>query len=153
MVPQREVPVSSFHIGTGTLKHLGQLLGLSRMGFAMARRGDLPAFLAAVHPRYGVPGRAVLTIGAIAAVVAATGTLRGVASAAAFTILVYYAIANLAALRMPRSAKLYSDAVPVVGLTGCAVLALSLSPSVIGAGILVLLAGFTVRWFLRRPRS
>jgi hypothetical protein len=44
----------------------------------------------------------VLVIGAVAAVVAATGTLRGVASAAAFTILLYYAIANLAAMRMPR---------------------------------------------------
>jgi basic amino acid/polyamine antiporter, APA family len=84
---------------------LSQLLGLSRMGFAMARRGDLPQFLAAVHPRWAVPHRAVLVIGAIAAVVAATGTLRGVASAASFTILVYYGIANVAALRMPQTAK------------------------------------------------
>ncbi|MDQ3556787.1 MAG: amino acid permease, partial [Gemmatimonadota bacterium] len=90
---------------------LSQLLGLSRMGFAMARRGDLPPFLERIHPRYGVPGRAVLLIGAIAAVVAATGTLRGVASAASFAILIYYGIANLAALRMHRDAKLFHDAV------------------------------------------
>lgn len=36
---------------------LSQLLGLSRMVFAMSRRGDLPPALNAVHPRYGVPGR------------------------------------------------------------------------------------------------
>jgi APA family basic amino acid/polyamine antiporter len=129
---------------------LSQLLGLSRMGFAMARRGDLPRYLDHIHFRHGVPGRAVLLIGAIAAVVAATGTLRGVASAASFTILIYYGIANLAALRMPRTAKLYHDAVPVIGLGSCAILALSLTPSVILLGLLVLAVGFAFRTVLRR---
>ena len=120
---------------------LSQLLGLSRMMFAMARRGDLPSALAHVHPHYGVPGRAILLIGAIAAVVAAMGTLRGVASAAAFTILLYYGIANLAALRMPAAAKLYPDVVPIVGLSACVLLALSLSPTVIGVGLGILAVG------------
>lgn len=124
---------------------LSQLLGLSRMGFAMSRRGDLPRFLEHVHPRYGVPGRAVLLIGAVAAMVAATGTLRGVASAASFTILIYYGIANVAALRMPPGAKLYPNAVPVIGGLSCAVLAISLTPSIILMGLLVLAAGFGVR--------
>lgn len=129
---------------------LSQLLGLSRMGFAMARRADLPRFLEQVHPAYGVPGRAVLLIGAIAAIVAATGTLRGVASAASFTILVYYAIANLAALRMPENARLYPDAVPAVGLVACVVLAASLTVSVIGAGVILLAAGLAIRFIARR---
>ena len=124
---------------------LSQLLGLSRMAFAMARRGDLPRFLASVHPRHEVPGRAVLAIGAIATVVAATGTLRGVASAAAFTILIYYGIANLAALRMDRRDRLYPDAVPVLGLVSCAALALSLAPQVILVGMAVLAVGLALR--------
>ena len=124
---------------------LSQLLGLSRMIFAMARRGDLPAILAHVHPQYGVPNRATLVIGAIAAVVAATGTLRGVAAAASFAILIYYGIANLAALRMPSEQRLYPQLVPAVGLTGCVLLALSLSRPVIGAGLLVLAAGAALR--------
>jgi basic amino acid/polyamine antiporter, APA family len=132
---------------------LSQLLGLSRMAFAMARRGDLPGFLEHVHPRYAVPGRAVLVIGAIAAVVAATGTLRGVASAAAFTILLYYAIANVAAMRMPRQAKLYSDLVPWVGVIACVVLAFSLQMPVILAGLAVLAAGVVVRFVVRAARS
>lgn len=131
---------------------LSQLLGLSRMGFAMARRGDLPSFFAHVHPRHGVPGRAVLAIGAVAAVVAATGTLAGVASAAAFAILIYYGIANLAALRMPPSAKLYSNAIPIVGVTACAVLALSLAPPVILRGLAVLAVGLLIRAVTRRIR-
>jgi basic amino acid/polyamine antiporter, APA family len=132
---------------------LSQLLGLSRMSFAMARRRDLPAFLESVHPRYGVPGRAVLAIGAVAAVVAATGTLRGVASAASFTILVYYGIANLAALRMPSGAKLFNDAVPVVGLLACTVLAFSLALPVVLGGVAVLAVGLLIRLIVRSMRN
>jgi APA family basic amino acid/polyamine antiporter len=124
---------------------LSQLLGLSRMMFAMARRGEIPRSLEEIHPRYQVPGRAVLLVGTIAAVVAATGTLRMVASAATFTILVYYGITNLAALKLPRAAKIYSDAVPLVGLIGCTVLALSLTFSVVITGTAVLLVGFALR--------
>jgi basic amino acid/polyamine antiporter, APA family len=128
---------------------LSQLLGLSRMGFAMARRGDLPRALHHVHPRYGVPGRAVLLIGAVAALVAATGTLRGVAAAASFTILVYYFIANLAALRMPREAKLFPDAVPWIGLVACAALALSLSLPTVLSGAALLGVGVVGRRLIR----
>jgi APA family basic amino acid/polyamine antiporter len=124
---------------------LSQLLGLSRMVFAMARRGDLPAALAHVHPQHGVPDRAVLGIGALAALVAATGTLRAVASAASFTILVYYAIANLAALRMPKAARLYPGVVPVLGLATCVLLASSLAPGVVATGIALLAAGMAFR--------
>jgi APA family basic amino acid/polyamine antiporter len=118
----------------------------------MARRGDLPRVLEHVHAGSGVPGRAVLAVGTVAALVAATGSLGGVAAAASFTILVYYGIANLAALRMPREAKRYPDAIPIVGLTTCALLAVSLSPSTIGVGLAVLAAGFIARWASRRRR-
>lgn len=128
---------------------LSQVLGLSRMVLAMARRSDLPRALSVIHPRYGTPARAVVVIGSIAAVIAAVGTLRGVAASAAFAILVYYGIANFAALRMPPSARLYSTAVPVTGLAACSVLALSLPPATIATGILVLAAGFGGRAILR----
>lgn len=124
---------------------LSQVLGLSRMVLAMARRGDLPRALGVVHPRYRTPSRAVLVIGAAAAVIAALGALRDVAAAAAFAILIYYGIANVAALRMPATAKLYSNAVPVVGLAACVALAVSLPGATIGTGILMLAAGFGFR--------
>jgi APA family basic amino acid/polyamine antiporter len=116
----------------------------------MARRGDMPQFLAAVDPRHRVPGRAVLVTGGIAAIVAATGSLRGVASAAAFAILVYYAIANVAALRMPAAAKLYPDAIPWVGLVTCTVLAFSLDFRVVSIGVGCLAVGVAGRAGLRR---
>ena len=129
---------------------LSQVLGLSRMAFAMARRGDLPRFLQHVHPTSAVPDRAVLLVGAVAALVAATGTLRGVAAAASFTILIYYGIANLAALRMPSEAKLFPDLVPMVGLAGCALLAISLTPTTVATGLAVLATGFAARWLAHR---
>jgi APA family basic amino acid/polyamine antiporter len=124
---------------------LSQLLGLSRIAFAMARRGDLPGWLAAVDGRTGAPRRAVLLVGAAAAVAAGFGTLQAIAPAASFAILVYYAIANLAALRMARADRLYPDAVPAVGLGACLVLAASLSPRTAGVGMAVLAAGFALR--------
>jgi APA family basic amino acid/polyamine antiporter len=84
--------------------------------------------------------------------VAATAALATVASAASFAILVYYGIANTAALRMPRRVKLYSDAVPLVGLVSCASLALSLRFPVVMTGIAVLSAGFAFR-FIAQPRE
>jgi len=132
---------------------LSRLLGLSRMAFAMSRRGDLPSFLAHVHPRYSVPSRAVLLIGAVTVAVAATGTLREVASAAAFTILIYYGIANLAALRMPREAKLYPYFIAVTGLATCALLAISLSPETVLIGCVMLVAGVTLRLLFRGNRG
>ncbi|HUF26853.1 MAG TPA: amino acid permease [Gemmatimonadaceae bacterium] len=127
---------------------LSQILGLSRMAFAMARRRDLPSFLERTS-RFGVPGNAILVTGILGALVAATGALRAVASAAAFTILVYYAIANAAALRMPASAKRFPDAVPVVGLAACTLLALALSREIVGIGLLVLFAGISWRFLAR----
>jgi basic amino acid/polyamine antiporter, APA family len=129
---------------------LSQIFGLSRMVFAMARRGDLPRALERVHPVYDVPHRAVLVIGLIAAVVAATGTLRSIATAASFTILIYYGIANVAALRMPASTKLYSNAVPATGLILCTMLAMSLAPRTILIGAAILIAGFALRLLLKR---
>jgi basic amino acid/polyamine antiporter, APA family len=134
---------------------LSQLLGLSRMAFAMARRGDLPGALARVDERSGAPTRAVLLVGAAAALAAGFGTLRGIAAAASFAILLYYAVANLAALRMPRGAKLYPDFVPAVGLAACALLAASLPPRTAIVGFAVLAAGFGVRAVVRAlaPKS
>lgn len=131
---------------------LSQLLGLSRMAFAMSRRGDLPSFIEHVHPRYGVPGRAVVLIGVITTIVAATGTLRGVASAAAFTILIYYGIANLAALRMRRADKRYPYIVAIVGLFSCVLLAISLAPKIIVTGCAVLAVGLALRLIIHGRR-
>jgi APA family basic amino acid/polyamine antiporter len=140
---ERAVSVGAVCAMLGVL--LSQLLGLSRMVFAMARGGDLPRWLAGVDAGSGAPRQAVLLVGAAAAAAAAFGTLRAIAPAASFAILLYYAIANLAALRMPRAAKLYPDAVPAAGLAACLLLAASLSWRTAAAGVAVLATGFALR--------
>lgn len=131
---------------------LSQVFAISRMLFAMARMGDLPRGLAHVHPRHAVPDAAVLAAGLMIVAVAVVGTLRWVVAAATFTILVYYAITNVAALRMPAEGRRYPRWIAVLGLLLCVVLAASLRPAAIGGGIALLAAGFGLRLAMRRGR-
>jgi APA family basic amino acid/polyamine antiporter len=77
----------------GTLASVGALLaliaGIGRTALAMARNGDLPGWLAAVHPRYHVPHRAEIALGVVVAVLAATVDLRGVIGFSSFGVLIY----------------------------------------------------------------
>lgn len=133
---------------------LSQLLGISRMMFAMARRKDLPAVLENVHPRHKVPHIGILLSGLIIIMLSIFGTLEFIVSAASFTILLYYSIANLAAMRMRKENKLYTDLIPVTGLITCLALAASLELRTILAGLSLLAFGLLLRllmqWVNRR---
>lgn len=136
-----------------TLAALGSLLalilGVSRTTLAMARDRHLPHALAAVHPRFRVPHRAALAVGAVAALLAATADLRGAIGFSSFGVLVYYAIANAAALTLSRAERRPPLAVPLLGAAGCAALACALPlPAVLsGAAVLALGAAFyAIRW-------
>ncbi|MHB1318481.1 MAG: APC family permease [Anaerolineae bacterium] len=135
---------------------LSQILGISRMLYAMARRGDLPALLGHVHSRHRVPDYGVLLAALAALLVAVLGTIRVIVSAAAFTILVYYGVTNLAALRLPAGQRLYPHWISVAGLAGCVALALSLPAPVILTGLVLLASGLVWRTLYRataRPRE
>jgi APA family basic amino acid/polyamine antiporter len=143
-------PVVRVGAGVAALGSLTALvLGVSRTTFAMARDGHLPGVLAAVHPRYGVPHRAELAVGAVVALVVSMADVRGAIGFSSVTVLTYYAIANASALTLgpERGARL----VPVVGLLGCAAVAVSLPASATVPGAVVLVAGVLV-FLLRRPR-
>lgn len=129
---------------------LSQILGISRMMLAMARRGDLPRFLAVINERHGVPARGILLTGGIVLALALAGTLEVVISAAAFTILIYYAIANLAAMRLLREERRYPRWVAWAGMAMCLGMAAALPLGTIGVGCGLLAAGFVFRWILRR---
>ncbi|MDI9889303.1 APC family permease [Streptomyces sp. HNM0645] len=116
---------------------LALILGVSRTTLAMARDGHLPRTLAAVHPRFQVPHRAELAVGAVVAVVAATADLRGAIGFSSFGVLVYYAIANASAWTLGSRGR----ALTVAGLAGCLVLALALPLASVAAGAAVLAAG------------
>jgi len=120
---------------------LALILGVSRTTFAMARDHHLPRGLAAVHPRFKVPHRAELVIGAVVAVVAASADLRGAISFSSFAVLVYYAVANASAFTLGRHEGRPHRAIPAIGLAGCVVLAFAMPLSSVLAGSAVLAIG------------
>lgn len=136
--------VPAVRIG-GAVAALGSLLalilGVSRTIFAMARDGHLPHALAAVHPRFGVPHRAELAVGAVVTVLAATTDVRGATGFPSFGVLAYYAIANASAWTFTGEEGRPNRLIPVIGLTGCAVLAFALPASTVVSGAVVLVLG------------
>jgi APA family basic amino acid/polyamine antiporter len=121
---------------------LSLILGVSRTTLAMARDGHLPRPLASIHPRFGVPHRAEIAVGAVVAVVAAVADVRAAIGFSSFAVLVYYGIANASAW------TLGMRAIPALGFAGCLLLAvfLPVSSVLIGAAVLALGTGiYTAR--------
>jgi APA family basic amino acid/polyamine antiporter len=135
---------------------LGSLLaliaGVGRTTLAMARNGDLPRRLDSVHPRYRVPDRAEVAVGATVAVLVLTTDLRGVIAFSSFGVLVYYAIANASAYTQPAEDRRWPRALNVVGLVGCTVLAATLPPASALAAAGVLAVGIAGRALVHRLR-
>ncbi|MDN3024718.1 APC family permease [Streptomyces sp. S.PB5] len=131
---------------------LALILGVSRTTLAMARDRHLPGTLAAVHPRFQVPHRAELAVGAVVAVLAATVDVRGAIGFSSFGVLAYYAVANASAWTL--SSAPAARVVPAVGLLGCVVLAFALPgvSVIVGAGVLAVgvLAYGVRRWVAAR---
>lgn len=128
---------------------LALILGISRTTLAMARDRHLPHALAAVHPKFKVPHRAELVVGAVVAVLAATTDVRGAIGFSSFGVLAYYAVANASAWTLTPAEGRPARIIPVVGLTGCLVLAFALPAASVISGAAVLTAG-VVAYGIRR---
>lgn len=127
---------------------LALILGVSRTTLAMARDHHLPHALAAVHPKFKVPHRAELAVGAVVAVLAATADVRGAIGFSSFGVLVYYTIANASAFTLGPGEGRPPRLIPVVGAIGCVVLAFALPLSSVISGAAVLgigIAAYGVR--------
>jgi APA family basic amino acid/polyamine antiporter len=98
---------------------LTTIMGISRIVFAMSRKGDLPAFLNRLHPRFNTPHYAIWISGAcmIAAILLADLTL--VVAVSTFAMLVFYLIADIAAFRIPSNYQQFPRIVPVIGAVSC----------------------------------
>jgi APA family basic amino acid/polyamine antiporter len=123
---------------------LSDSLGVSRVVFAMARGGDLPAPLMRLTARAN-PVTAVILTGVVAAglaVVVPFGTQVAVSS---FATLLYYALTNYAGLRLAPERRRYPRALALGGLLCCLALAFSLAPVDWAAGLGVLAVGLLYR--------
>jgi APA family basic amino acid/polyamine antiporter len=138
-----------------TVASLGVLLslvaGVSRTAFAMASAGDLPRFLAAVHPMHRVPHRAELLVGAIVALGAALVDLRSAIGFSSFAVLVYYAVANACALTLQPSERRWPRPIAAAGVVGCVVVAFSLPPRSVLGGLALFAVGSAGYVARRRP--
>ncbi len=132
---------------------LALIAGISRTSLAMARNGDLPRWLAAVHPRFGVPHRAELAVALVIVITVLTIDLRGAIAFSSFGVLVYYFIANVAAFTQTAPDRRYSKALQAVGAIGCAVLVATLPPLGIIGGISVVAVGVIYRLVVNRSLS
>jgi basic amino acid/polyamine antiporter, APA family len=127
---------------------LSLMAGIGRTTLAMARDREFPHVLAAIHPRYRVPHRAEILLGATVAAIVMLADLRNAIGFSSFAILTYYAIANAAAFTLPGRQRHWLRPLAVIGATGCALLALTLPPATVltGTGVLALgLAGRMAR--------
>jgi APA family basic amino acid/polyamine antiporter len=120
---------------------LNLILGLSRVLLAMGRRRDMPPLVARLNPTQMTPSIAVMLVSSAIAGLVAIGTVKITWSFSAFTVLMYYAITNLAALQLPGEQQRYSRWFAWMGLFACLYLAFWVEWQVWLTGIGLMLAG------------
>ncbi|HOT02177.1 MAG TPA: amino acid permease [Acidobacteriota bacterium] len=130
-----------------------------RVYYAMARDGCFFRFAAAVHPRRGVPDRAILLQGLVAAAMALLGTFDQILTYMGFCLGIFpiLAVAGVFKLRRQGVAEARVPGHPVVpaayilAALATLVLAFGERPLESGIGLLTLAAGVPVYfWFRRR---
>jgi basic amino acid/polyamine antiporter, APA family len=103
---------------------LTTLLGMSRLSFAMSRNGDLPKALTKLNPRTRTPVVAIVLFGGLMAIFCLFSNILFAAALSNFGSLLYYALVNASAMKMPRPS--YPRVIPVLGLVSCLALMLFL---------------------------
>jgi APA family basic amino acid/polyamine antiporter len=131
---------------------LNLILGLSRVVLAMARRGDAPQALARLNAERTTPYAAVTLVGLAIAALALVGDVKTTWSFSAFTVLIYYAITNVAAIALPRRQRLYHPAIAWCGLAACLGLAFWVDREIWIAGLGLVAIGLVGHWTVRRLR-
>lgn len=145
----RLVAVGAVTAMLGVLLNL--VLGLSRMALAMGRRGDLPAVFGRLNAAHTTPTAAVAGVGVVIVALVLVGDVKLTWSFSAFTVLIYYAITNGAALRLPPDRRLYPAPVAWAGLVSCLFLAFWVERAIWLTGLAVLAAGLA--WHFARRRA
>ena len=141
------IAVAAITAMAGVLLNL--VLGLSRVVLAMGRRGDMPPAFAQLDARRS-PRAAIVVTGIAIAALALAGSVKTTWSFSAFTVLVYYALTNLAALRLPREHRRLPRAIAALGLASCLGLAFWVEPTIWLVGLGVIAAGLV--WHLAIAR-
>ena len=145
------VTIGAVAAASGAL--LALVAGISRTVLAMARERDLPPVLAHVSPRFSVPQRAETAawVAVVLLVLLASDVLVAIA-ASSFGVLLYYAVANLAALTQTGQWRLFPKAMQWIGLAGCVLLVAALPGRTIVAGLVLVAVGLAYRGLVLAAR-
>jgi basic amino acid/polyamine antiporter, APA family len=149
-----DVPGASLVIAVGAMTAmlgvlLNLILGLSRVLLAMGRRGDVPGGFARVSDS-GSPQPAIIVVGLGIGALTLIGNVEITWSFSAFTVLIYYAITNLATLHLPKDKRLYSPLFAWGGLAACLVLAFFVEREIWMIGLGLIAAGLLWHALARR---
>ncbi len=129
---------------------LNLIIGLSRIVLAMGRQGDAPPLFARLSGDGRAPTGAVILVGLAVGGLALFGSVETTWAFSAFTVLIYYAITNLAALRLPLEERLYPRWVALIGLIACLFLAFWVPVTIWAVGLGLILIGLA--WKTLAPR-
>ena len=124
---------------------LTDLLGVSRVAFAMARKNDLPRTLARLGAGKN-PWRSVILVGVVSILVAGFAPFGIAVAVSSFGTLIYYTVTNLSALRLPAKQRRFPRELAVAGLIGCLGLAFTLGAVEITIGLAILIVGVVFRY-------
>ena len=132
---EKLVQVGAITAMLGVLLNL--ILGLSRVYLAFGRRNDLPKAFAKLDAQSN-PRLAVLFTGIVIAALCLMGDVLMTWSLSAVTVLIYYGITNLAALRLNKQDQIFPRWISIIGLFSCVFLSVFVGQEIwIKAGILV----------------
>ena len=129
---------------------LNLILGLSRVMLAMGRRRDMPVAVARISKAGRTPEIAVVTVGVLITILVLIGDIRTTWSFSAFTVLLYYAITNLAAYQLPAEKRRFPRVFAALGLLACLFLAFWVEPAIWLTGSLLIVVGLGWRWLMRK---
>ena len=132
---------------------LNLLLGLSRVALAMGRRGDLPKNVGQVKETTKVPAAATVLVALIISGLVCVGDLKLTWSFSAFTVLVYYAVTNLCAIRLSPEERLYPVWISYLGLLSCLSLAFFVERQVLGTGLVLIAIGLCWKALASKKKS
>jgi APA family basic amino acid/polyamine antiporter len=144
-------------IGIGSVvsmtgNNAGQVLSGSRMLFALAEQGQLPRFLARIHPHYRTPANAIVFTSAVALTLALSGSFAQIAVVSALARLLMYGGSAAATLRLRSRTSVgivkpagfvapLGPAMPLVAIGVCVVLAAGATQAQLLGGIGALAIG------------
>ncbi len=112
---------------------LTNLIGLSRVSFAMANNGQLPKSMSKIHARFGTPYISILVTGALMTILSYVSDLRQTAAITSISILSTHIILHFSAVRLRKrtpelktfKTPLY-PVIPALGIVSCIILMFSL---------------------------